>query len=77
MMYLGIEGSTLPKSRICFADHNLATDSPVLPCTICCPAGSIVDVLPVSPVKAVPSAAVNDYIIHSSSHCHSSGLSIR
>ena len=57
MMYLGIEGSTLPKSRICFADNNLATDSQVLPCTIFCAAGRTVDVLPVSPVKAVPSAA--------------------
>ena len=34
MMYLGIDGSTLFKSRVCFAVLNLAIVKPAEPCTI-------------------------------------------
>ena len=55
MMCLGIDGSTLPKSRVSFAVLNLAIVKPAEPCAIEFALAVLVD--PVSPVNAVPSAA--------------------
>ena len=55
IMCLGIDGSTLPKSRVSFALLNLAIVKPAEPCAIVFAFYVLVD--PVSPVNAVPSAA--------------------
>ena len=56
---LAIDGSTLAKSNFSFAVLNFAIVKPSEPdSTIFCAAGNEVDVLPVSPVNAVPKAAL-------------------
>jgi len=54
-MNLGIEGSTLPRSKISFACLSLAIDIPPVDASVIfCATGRGTDVEPVSPVYAVP-----------------------